>query len=126
MRPTISVPATSAFGSQGGFTSYIQLDWAAENPACSVRLEEHSCSVGKLTVGFIVRLAAQSGEINPELFRFLVQMAAFEAERPGSFGDLIVVPFQFGEDYFALETLHAIGEAARKIAGSGVGRRRLG
>lgn len=53
--------------------------------------------------GFI----SQGLQIDPQLFRFLVKMTAFQAQHPGCIGDVMVVPFQFIENYLALESLHS-------------------
>ena len=54
--------------------------------------------------GFI----AQGLQIDPQLFRFLVKMTAFQAQRPGCIGDVMVVPFQFSKDDLAFESLHSL------------------
>lgn len=53
--------------------------------------------------GFI----SQGLQIDPQLFRFLVKMTAFQAQHPGCIGDVMVVPFQFSKNHLALESLHS-------------------
>jgi len=50
--------------------------------------------------------------VDSELPGFLVEMAALQAERLRGVGDVVIVPFKFGQNGLALEALHSIGEGA--------------
>ena len=75
-----------------------------------------ACKKDSLCVGLSDNFSQQTGahlisnirlldrlQIHSELLALLVQMAAFESQRPGRFGHVIFVAFQLGQHQLALE-----------------------
>src|SRR5438876_9164751 len=56
-------------------------------------------------VGFI----AQGLQIDPHLFRLVVEVAAFKPEHSRRIGHAMMVLFQFSEDHLALKALYSLG-----------------
>jgi len=48
-------------------------------------------------------LAAQCPQINPQLFGFLIQVAAFQAKRFRRFADVMLTALQFRQNHLTLE-----------------------
>ena len=57
-------------------------------------------------------LAAHGAQIDPQLFRFLIQVTALQAKSFRGQAHVLMAALQFRENHFALERLHAIGERA--------------
>jgi hypothetical protein len=50
--------------------------------------------------------------IDSELLRFFVKMAALETERFGRVRDVVIAPLQLGENRFALEVLYPLSQVS--------------
>ena len=58
---------------------------------------------------WIAGFIAQGLQIDPQLFRLFVKVAAFEPEHPRRIGHVMMVLFQFSEDHLALKALYSLG-----------------
>jgi hypothetical protein len=57
----------------------------------------------------IAGFVAQGLQIDPQLFRLFVEVAAFEPEHPRRIGHVMMVLFQFSEDHLTLKALYSLG-----------------
>jgi hypothetical protein len=60
----------------------------------------------------LIFAVAETRQVDSQLMGFLVEVAAFEAERLGGIGDVRLIALQLGDDRLAFEGLHAICERA--------------
>ena len=70
---------------------------------------------------------ANGAQIDPELLAFLVEVAAFEAQRFRGVGHVMAIALELGEKRFALEDFHALARAclsARRAGCRSLHRRR--
>jgi len=69
---------------------------------------ENEILAGDGSLAGSVRFLAQRAQVDSELFSFLVEMTALQAECLRGIGNVVVTALELGDDDFTLEALHAI------------------